>query len=80
MRPLFYEFPEDKAAWEIKDAYMFGSDLLVAPVMTYGARERLVYLPEGAQWTEESTGITYTGGETVTANAPLDVIPVFRRS
>ena len=80
MRPLFYEFPKDKAAWDIKDAYMFGSDLLVAPVMTYGARERLVYLPEGAQWTEESTGITYAGGETVTAAAPLDVIPVFRRS
>ncbi len=80
MRPLFYEFPKDKAAWDIKDAYMFGSDLLVAPVMTYGARERDVYLPEGAQWTEESTGITYAGGETVTAAAPLDVIPVFRRS
>ena len=80
MRPLFYEFAEDEAAWDVKDAYMFGADLLVAPVMTYGAREREVYLPAGAKWTEESTGKVYEGGQTVMAEAPLDVIPVFRRN
>lgn len=36
MRPLFYDFPEDKAAWEIDDQYMFGPDILVAPVMYAG--------------------------------------------
>ena len=79
LRPLFYEFPEDPAAWQIKDAYCFGPDLLVAPVMIYGARERQVYLPAGASWTEETTGMTYEGGQTVTAAAPLAVIPVFHR-
>ena len=79
MRPLFYEFSQDAKAWEIQDAYLFGPDLLVAPVMEEGVRERTVYLPEGAQWTDAYTGKTYAGGQTVTVPAPLDVIPVFFR-
>ena len=79
MRPLFYQFPEDEKAWEIKDQFLFGDQYLVAPVTEYGQREREVYLPAGASWTEQSTGKTYEGGRTVTANAPLDVIPVFVR-
>ena len=47
MRPLFYDFPEDKKAWEVEDEYMFGPDVLVAPVLYEGIREREVYLPEG---------------------------------
>ena len=79
MRPLFYQFPEDEKAWEIKDQFLFGDQYLVAPVTEYGQRKREVYLPAGASWTEQSTGKTYEGGRTVTANAPLDVIPVFVR-
>ena len=79
MRPLFYEFPEDEKVWEIKDQFLFGEKYLVAPVTEYGAREREVYLPAGARWTEQSTGKTYEGGRKVTADAPLDVIPVFVR-
>ena len=74
MRPLFYQFPEDERVWEIKDQFLFGDQYLVAPVTEYGAREREVYLPAGARWTEQSTGKTYEGGR-----APLDVIPVFVR-
>ncbi len=77
MRPLFYQFPEDEKAWEIKDQFLFGDKYLVAPVTEYGQRKREVYLPAGASWTEQSTGKTYEGGRTVTADAPLDVIPVF---
>ena len=77
MRPLFYQFPEDEKAWEIKDQFLFGDKYLVAPVTEYGQRKREVYLPAGARWTEQSTGKTYEGGQTVTADAPLDVIPVF---
>ena len=77
MRPLFYQFPEDEKAWEIKDQFLFGDQYLVAPVTEYGQRKREVYLPAGASWTEQSTGKTYEGGRTVTADAPLDVIPVF---
>lgn len=79
MRPLFFDFPEDKKAWEIEDAYMFGKDLLVAPVMEAGVDSREVYLPKGACWTEVSTGRRQDGGQTVMAHAPIDVIPVFTR-
>ena len=79
MRPLLYEFPDDPAAWRNEDAYMFGSSMLIAPVMEYGARSRKVYLPEGAIWTEMETGKVFDGGQTVTAQAPLAVIPVFLR-
>jgi alpha-D-xyloside xylohydrolase len=45
MRPLFYDFPHDSEAWSIEDEFMFGPDLLIAPVLYEGARERNVYLP-----------------------------------
>ena len=79
MRPVFYDFSEDKKAWGIEDEYMFGSDLLVAPVMEEGMRERTVYLPEGAKWTDAYTKKVYDGGQIVTVPAPLSVIPVFLR-
>ncbi len=79
MRPLFYGFPEDVEAWGVEDAYLFGADLLVAPVLEKGARERTVYLPAGARWTDAHTGLSYDGGRRVTVPAPLDVIPVFTR-
>ncbi len=79
MRPLFYDFPKDANAWRIEDAYMFGPDILVAPVMEKGVTERSVYLPEGASWTDASTGRTYEGGKTVIVPAPIDVIPVMLR-
>ncbi len=79
MRPLFFDFPEDKQCWEIEDAYMFGSDILVAPVMEAGVSERKVYLPAGCKWTESATGKVYDGGEYVPARATIDIIPVFVR-
>lgn len=79
MRPLFFDFPGDKKSWETEDAYMFGSDILVAPVMEAGVTEREVYLPAGCSWTESATGKKYEGAMTVTASAPIDIIPVFVR-
>ena len=79
MRPLFYDFPADKDSWEIEDAYMFGPDLLVAPVMEEGVTERSVYLPKGAAWKDAYTKKTYEGGQRVTVPAPIDIIPVFMR-
>lgn len=58
---------------------MFGPDLLIAPVMEMGVRERSVYLPAGLSWRENATGEVYEGGQRVTVAAPLDVIPVFVR-
>ena len=79
MRPLFYDFPKDKQAWQTEDCYMFGPDMLVAPVMEAGVTERSIYLPEGATWKDAYTGKVYEGGQTVTVPAPIDVIPVMLR-
>lgn len=79
MRPLYYDFPTDATAAQVEDCYMFGPDLLVAPVMEAGATTRQVYLPAGSTWTDAYTGETYPGGQFVTVPAPLSVIPVMVR-
>ena len=78
LRKMFYEFPEDAACWDCADQYMFGSRYLVAPVLWAGRTERRVYLPAGA-WKNIHTGEVLAGGRTVSAAAPVDVIPVFER-
>ncbi len=77
IRPLFYGFPEDQRAWEVEDQYLFGGDILVAPILYSGQRERQVYLPAGTQWTHVWTGEKMEGGQTVTVDAPIDQIPLF---
>ncbi|MFQ3545562.1 glycoside hydrolase family 31 protein [Halobacillus rhizosphaerae] len=77
MRPLFYDFSHDLETWKIEDAYMFGPDLLVAPVMNQGQRSRTVYLPSGCKWTNAHTGTVHEGGTYVECDAPLDTIPLF---
>ncbi len=79
MRPMFYDFPEDMNCWEKEDQYMFGPDLIVAPVMEEGATKRCVYLPAGVKWTDANTKKIYEGGQTVVVPAPLDIIPVMIR-
>ena len=78
MRPLFF-FNGDEMAWETEDEYMFGPDILVAPVMEEKVTQRSVYLPAGAAWTDANTGEVYCGGQRVVVPAPLDIIPVFFR-
>ncbi|MDT5271845.1 MAG: alpha-D-xyloside xylohydrolase [Acidobacteriota bacterium] len=59
LRALFFEYPADPTSWTIDDEYMFGSDLLVAPLMESAAGRR-VYLPPG-DWIDYQTGKTYAG-------------------
>src|SRR5450432_137323 len=80
MRPMFVDFPVDDTCWSIDDQYMFGPDLLVAPVLELGARRRAVYLPVGASWTDTATGAIHAGGRVVNVTAPLSRIPVFARN
>jgi len=80
MRPLFFDFPDDPKAWEVEDAYLFGPDILVAPILEAGARGRTVYLPAGTTWRDARTGETHAGGQALDADAPLDRIPVYFRS
>jgi alpha-D-xyloside xylohydrolase len=79
MRPLFYDFPTDPSAWAVDDAFMFGPDLLVAPVLHPGTTSREVYLPAGATWTDAWDGRTFAGGQVIGASAPLERIPLFLR-
>ena len=60
VRALLVEFPEDKGAWLVEDEYMFGSQMLVAPLMESGD-SRDVYLPKG-KWIDYQTGKIYEGG------------------
>lgn len=60
LRALFVEFPDDPASWFIEDQYLFGSDMLVAPLFE-SVTERNVYLPEG-KWIDYQTGKVYTPG------------------
>ncbi|HEV3471179.1 MAG TPA: TIM-barrel domain-containing protein [Pyrinomonadaceae bacterium] len=62
LRTLFFEFPGDPTSWAIEDEYMFGSDLLVAPLMDEGSEGRAVYLPPGA-WIDYQTGKAYRGAQ-----------------
>lgn len=80
MRPMFYDFPKDQKAWEVEDQYMFGGDVLVAPILYENMRHREVYLPEGNQWKHYWTGKIYQGGQTLTVDAPMENIPVFVRN
>ena len=78
MRTMFYEFPEDENCWNAEEQYMFGSRYLVAPVLYEGMTKREVYLPAGT-WRDLNTGEVLAGGRTVTADAPVEVIPVYER-
>ena len=77
MRTLFYMYPQDKKCWDIEDEYLYGPDILVAPILEAGQKTREVYLPAGENWIEYATGKTYEGGQTVEAVAEVDIIPVF---
>lgn len=77
MRPLFYDFPEDKICWDIDDQYMFGDSLLISPVLELGSKAREVYLPEGTQWKNFWTDQIFEGGQRVTVQTPLTEIPLF---
>jgi len=80
VRPMAFDFREDYAAAHLKDQYMFGPAMLVAPVTTEGARKRDVYLPWG-RWTDFWTGLaTFSTGQVITADAPLGQIPIFVRA
>jgi alpha-D-xyloside xylohydrolase len=79
MRPLFVDFPEDAAAWAVDDQFMFGPDILVAPVLEQGAVQREAYLPAGTRWVEASTGFVSSGGQRLRIHAPLFSVPVFLR-
>ena len=91
LRSLMFDFGEDPAVREMWEEYMYGPSFLVCPVtrpMEYGPESTplekdysvSVYLPEGAGWYEEESGMLYSGGRRITVEAPVDTMPVFIRA
>lgn len=78
MRPLAMEYPDDPNVWELGRQYLFGPDLLVAPVTRAGATHWPVYLPRG-DWYDFWTGERHEGGRAISVETPLDTIPLFAR-
>ena len=80
-RPLYYDNPEAKEAYEFKEEYMFGDDMLIAPVTSEvdsvdGYANVKVWLPAG-EWLEYETGQMLTGGKTYERRFTLDEYPVY---
>jgi alpha-D-xyloside xylohydrolase len=79
MRPLWFDDPDDEIAWTIEDEFVFGPDVLVAPIGELGARDRSVYLPARCDWRHAVLGGTFAGGQWHEVEAPLEWIPLFVR-
>ena len=92
LRNLAFDFRHDPNCYNIGDQFLFGPALMVCPVteaMYFGPdstplsntrKSRPVYLPAGSDWYDFWTGKRYTGGHTIEADAPLDIIPLFVRA
>jgi hypothetical protein len=79
MRHLFLEYPDDAQVLRLDTQYLLGRELLVAPVIEQGARQRKLYLPQGV-WIDYASGAHYEGPGWLTADAPLGHVPVYVRS
>jgi len=78
MRPLVLDYPDDPRVWDLGTQYLWGDDILVAPVTRAGATHWTVYLPQGT-WHDYWSHATYAGPRGVTVEAPLDRLPLFVR-
>ncbi len=76
MRPLFWHYPDDKRAYNVVDEYLFGENMLVAPVLEAQQNYRKVYFPKG-KWYDFDYDYVYEGGKEYEVYAPQNRIPVF---
>lgn len=78
MRPLFFEEPQNPEVWAAPISWLLGDDVFVVPVLEPGVESIEVSLPVGT-WREVRTGIVHAGGTRVSAETPIESIPVFVR-
>ncbi|KRQ87200.1 Alpha-xylosidase [Caloramator mitchellensis] len=76
MRPLILHYENDINTFELNDQFLFGENILVAPVLEQGKNVRAVYLPEG-RWVDYWTKQIHEGGKYILKEAPLDICPIF---
>lgn len=79
LRPLMLEYPGDANVTARDDQYLFGRDLLVAPVLVEAAQQRELYLPSG-RWFDYWTGVAHDGGRTIKQPVTLASLPIFVRA
>ena len=79
-RPLFLHFDDDANTYAIQTAYLYGADLLVAPVIEEGRSDWTTYLPAGVDWVHVWSGEKHEGGQNVTVAAPFGQPPLFYRA
>jgi alpha-D-xyloside xylohydrolase len=77
MRSLPLDYGDDPKVKNIGDEFMFGPSILVSPVTTASAHNRLIHLPKEPEWIDFWTGKSEAGGQTITADAPLEKIPLY---
>lgn len=77
MRTLFYAYPEDPLCWKVEDEYLFGADILVAPIYHAKQKTRNVYLPGKEVWLEYETNKEYAGNQWIEVESPIEKMPVF---
>ena len=75
MRPLIHDFQNDPTVRQLDDQFMFGNDLLVAPVFAIRVQTRVLYLPEG-EWYDWNSQQFNKGKNWISINAPIDQLPV----
>jgi alpha-D-xyloside xylohydrolase len=80
MRPLIMDFRDDDVAVEQAYEYMFGKAFLVNPVTEPNVNEWNAYLPKSSDWYDFWTGEKYNGGQVVSKETPIDIIPLYVRS
>jgi alpha-glucosidase len=79
-RPLFLHYEDDRQTYEIQDCYLYGADMLVAPVWKAGETQRSLYLPGDGEWVHLWSGAHYRGGRDITVEAPLGEPAIFYRA
>ena len=83
-RPLYYDYPEDSKAYTYEDEYMFGSDMLVAPIYAparNGRSSRMIWLPgENEKWWDVTHSRLKSGDQEFYGTFTLDEFPVFYRA
>jgi alpha-glucosidase/alpha-D-xyloside xylohydrolase len=79
MRSLWLHYPDDTIARGLGSEYLWGRDLLIAPVFEKGATHRTVYLPKGV-WYDWWTGLPQSGGRWITREVDLSIMPIYVRA
>ncbi|KZC13685.1 Lysosomal alpha-glucosidase [Dufourea novaeangliae] len=79
VRPLFFEFPEDPATRDIDTQFLWGSSLMIIPVLEENAVKVMAYLPRGLWYDFHTKKSLFGFGERYTLDAPLDTIPLMVR-